>query len=354
MADDTYQEKTEAPTPKRRQDAREKGIVAKSVEIPSVVILLTSLIVFSLAGSRMMNSTVDFMRWAFQNAGSFDIRESSSNALLVEVFDHAVTMMLPLLLAIIVAGIIANVLQIGFLFTGQPLVPKMSKLDPVNGLKRIFSSRGLVEFIKSLVKFLFIGAIAYLLLKKEMLNIPPLMHAGVGDILSFVGNGAFGICLYVSLSLIVVAGLDYAFQRWRHEKELRMSRQELRDELKQTEGDPLVKSRIKSIQFETARRRMMEEVPKADFVVTNPTEIAVAVRYDVGKMSAPKVTAKGAGYVAEKIRQIANENSIPVVERKPLARTLFKTVKIGDHIPVELYRAVAEILAYVYRLKGKA
>jgi len=182
---------------------------------------------------------------------------------------------------------------------------------------------------------------------------PELILCSVVDILAFTGWVAFKICLGACVTLIVLAALDYAYQRWEYEKSLRMTKQEVKDEYKQTEGDPNVKARIRSIQLETARRRMMEAVPEADVVITNPTHLAVALRFDAHKMAAPCVVAKGSGYVAERIKQIAEEHHVPIVENKPLARTLVKTVDIGDVIPVELYKAVAQILAYVYRLKGR-
>jgi flagellar biosynthetic protein FlhB len=178
------------------------------------------------------------------------------------------------------------------------------------------------------------------------------MEMGVGEILFFIGRVSFSICFYTSLALIVLAALDYAFQRFQYEESLKMSKQELKDELKQREGDPLVKARIRRTQIEMARRRMMEAVPEADVVITNPNSLAVALKYDAEKMIAPRVIAKGAGFIAERIKEIAKDKGIPVIENKPLAQTLFKVVEIGEFIPVNLYRAVAEILAYVYRLKG--
>jgi flagellar biosynthetic protein FlhB len=219
-------------------------------------------------------------------------------------------------------------------------------------LKRLFSLRSLAELVKSIVKILFVAAVAYLMIKQDLDLIPTLTRQSVLDIFVFAARVAFKICFNVCLALVVLAILDFAYQRWEHEKSLKMTKQEVKDENKQTEGDPKVKARIRSIQMETARQRMMAAVPEADVVITNPTHLAVALRFDAARMIAPQVIAKGAGYVAERIKQIAAENDVPLVEDKPLARTLFKIVEVGNTIPADLYKAVAEVLAYVYRLRG--
>ena len=210
----------------------------------------------------------------------------------------------------------------------------------------------LFELTKSLIKILFVGGVAFIMVKGELLTIPSLIQYSVIDIFSFIGRVSLKICFNVSLVLILLAVLDFAYQRWDHEKNLKMTKQEIKDEHKQTEGDPKVKARIRSIQLETARQRMMEAVPDADVIITNPTHLAVALKFEAEEMIAPCVVAKGAGYIADKIKQIASEHGVPVIENRPLAQTLFKAVEIGGVIPADLYKAVAEILAYVYRLKG--
>ena len=352
MAEKGDQEKTERATEKRREEAREKGQIAQSREIPSVLVLLTALCVFFFAGAYMIQGISDVMRFVFQNIGSFDLREGSAFALLLRILQRTFIMLMPLMLIILIAGIGGNLLQNGYLFTWQPLSPKLSKLDPVKGIGRLVSARSLVELVKSVVKVFFVGGIAFVLIKGELRAIPSLMQMGVSDILSFIGMVSLKICFYTCLALIVLAALDYAFQRWQYEKDLKMTKQEVKEELKQREGDPSVKARIRSIQREMAKRRMMESVPEADVIITNPTNLAIALKYDAEEMAAPRVIAKGAGFVAERIREIAKENGVPIVENKPLAQTLYKVVEIDEHIPVDLYRAVAEVLAYVYRLKG--
>jgi flagellar biosynthetic protein FlhB len=347
------QEKTEPATPKRREDSRKKGQVAQSREIPSALVLLSSLGVLFFSGSWMFWSLSDFMGGIFRNIWSLHhLQGVSLHSFLLEIFKRVFSILAPLMSAVLIAGITANLLQIGFLFTGEPLIPKLSKLNPLDGIKRLFSLKSLVELVKSLFKLLFVGFIAFLMIKGELENIPSLMQMSIGGTLSFIARVSFKICFYTCLTLIVLAAFDYAFQRWQHEKGLRMTKQEIKDEFKQREGDPAVKARVKSIQREMARRRMMESVPKADVVITNPTSLAVALKYDAKSMMAPQIIAKGAGFIAERIKDIARENGVPLVENKPLAQTLFKVVEIGGFIPANLYRAVAEILAYVYGLKA--
>jgi flagellar biosynthetic protein FlhB len=219
-------------------------------------------------------------------------------------------------------------------------------------MKRFGSLKSLVELGKSVIKILFIGSIAYLLVKSDMQQFPILIHQEVGQILVFIGRVALKVCFFVCLAMIVLAVLDYTYQHWQHEQDLKMTKQEVKDEMKQTYGDPKIKARIRGVQMEMARRRMMEAVPEADVVITNPTHLAIALKFDAREMIAPRVLAKGSGHIAQRIREIAAEHQIPLVEEKPLAQALFKMVEIGDYIPAELYRAVAEVLAYVYRLKG--
>jgi len=354
MPDGQDQEKTEPATSKRRNEARKKGTVALSKEVPSVVILLTALGVFSLAGTTIFTGVADLMRETFQNAASLRINSAEDITSAARVlFGQIFFIIFPLMFAVLIAGVVSHVAQIGFLFTGETLSPKLDKLNPIQGMKKLFSSRALVEVVKSLLKMIIVGGVAYLVVKKRLDDIPGLMALEVGGVLAFIGKMSFEICLYVSLVLIILAGFDYAYQKWKHENDLKMTKQEVKDEHKQQEGDPKIKARIRSIQMEMARKRMMEAVPQATVVITNPTHLAIALKYEMEEMVAPQIMAKGAGFVAEKIKEIAKENNIPIIEQKPLAQALFKSVEPGDLIPAELYRAVAEILAYVYRLKGR-
>ena len=353
MSEGSFQEKTEQPTPKRLQEARKKGQVAQSREVSSALILLTSLGVFFFTGSWMFWSLSEFMQGIFQNLGTFRMHNVSNvSAFLLEIFEQIFLILLPLMLVIFVVGIAANVFQFGFLFTSKPLIPDFSKLDPVKGMKKFISLKSLVELVKSIFKIFAVGSIAFLTLKGELETIPSLIQMSVAEILLFIGRVSFEMCLYVCLFLIVLGVVDYVYQRWQHEKDMKMTKQEVKDESRQTEGDPAVKSRIRKAQMEIAQRRMMQAVPDADVVITNPTRLAIALKFDAKEMIAPQVIAKGAGFIAERIKEIAKENQIPLVEHKPVAQTLFKLAEVGDFIPAELYRAIAEILAYVYRLKG--
>jgi flagellar biosynthetic protein FlhB len=352
MTTESNQEKTEKATPKKREDARKKGRVAFSREIPSAFILLLSLGAFYFWGHWMFTRLTEFMTVIFSRAATLQLHDENLQSLSIMVFRSFVIILLPLMGAVFFGGIAGNIAQVGFLITGEPLSPKLSKLNPLNGLKRLFSLRSLNELVKALIKMVIVGCVAYLTVKGDLLTIPGLMHCEVGEIFAYTGSMAFKICLFSCLVLIILAALDYAYQRWQYESDLKMTRQEVKDELKQREGDPTTKLRIRRLQLEMAQRRMMEEVPKADVVITNPTHLAIALKFDVKKMIAPKVVAKGADHIAQRIKDIARDHGIPVVEDKPLAQILFKTVEIGECIPVDLYRAVAQILAYVYRLKG--
>ena len=351
MPEETGQQKTEQPTSRKIQKAREKGNVARSPEVSSFLILLSALLVFLFGGSWMFYNLSSFMGGVLRNSGTLQLESESLHNFIFVVFDQMLTILLPIMMVVFFAGLAGNVAQTGFMLISKPFQPDINKFNPVKGLKKIVSLKSFVEVIKAVFKILFIGGITYLLVKNEVESFPALMQLGVSDILKFIGSLAFKISFYACLAMFVLAALDYFYQRWQYQKDLMMTKQEVLEESKQSEGDPRVKSKIKQIQFETARRRMMEKVPEADVVVTNPTHLAVALKYDAVNMMVPKVIAKGAGLIAERIKKIAEENSIPVLEHRPLARTLFKSVELGGFIPVDLYRAVAEVLAYVYNLK---
>jgi flagellar biosynthetic protein FlhB len=353
MPETAGQEKTEKATPKKKEEARKKGQVAISREISSAMVLLAALGFFYFAGSWMFWHLSDLVTRVFQNIGT--LRFNTINEVSVfslEIMSRLLAILAPLLLPLAILGLAANILQVGFKMSTEAIAPKMSKLNPISGMKRFVSLKALVELAKSIVKLLIIGSIAYLLVKSDMAAFPLLIHQEVGQILVFVARVSLKISFFVCLALVILAVLDFLYQRWQHEKDLKMTKQEVKDEQKQTFGDPKVKSRIRSMQLEMARRRMMEAVPEADVVITNPTHLAIAIKFDAEEMIAPLVLAKGAGHVAQRIKEIATEHQVPLVEDKPLAQALFKMVELGDYIPAELYRAVAEVLAYVYRLKG--
>lgn len=347
-------DRTEKATPKKREQARKKGQVARSREIPSVLILMTGLGIFYFGGAWIFMNLRALIGGIYQNLSSMPMNEiADASRLAREVFGQLITILVPIFLPIAIAGLAGNIAQIGFEIHADPMKLSLAKLNPVSGVKRLVSLKSLVELTKSLIKICFVGLIAYLVVRNEMKLFPSLMQREVVDILRILGQVAFKIIFFVCLALIVLAVLDYIYQRWQYERNLMMTKQEVKDERKQSEGDPKIKARIRSMQLKMAQLRMMEAVPEADVVITNPTHLAVALKFDGQTMIAPRVLAKGAGFIAEQIKELAREYNVPIVEDKLLAQTLHKMVEIGDYIPVELYRAVAEILAYVYRLKGK-
>jgi flagellar biosynthetic protein FlhB len=353
MAEETAGEKTEKATPRRREEARKKGEVAKSREIPAVLVLMTGLLVLYLGGQHLWRQlTVRSAHW-FGQAGTFSLNPATVLALNRELITFLLLALAPLLLAVTAMALLSNYAQVGALFALEHIKPDLSKINVWKGLKRLLSVQSLVEMIKSLIKLLIIGWVAATTIQKELPEIVPLLDKPLPEILAYMLRVSLAIFFKSMLAMLVLAGADYFFQRHRYEKRLRMSPQELKEEFKQTEGDPLIKSRIRSIQREMARKRMMSEVPKADVIITNPTHLAVALRYRNQEMAAPQVVAKGAGLVAEKIKEIARTHGVPLVENKAVAQNLFKTVDLGQFIPPGAYQAVAEILAYVYRLKNK-
>ena len=347
------QERTEKATPKRRQQARSKGQVAYSREITSVLILMTAMGFFYFGGAWMFWSLSEVVGGIYQQLDTLRIEVASDlTDFAREMFKTVLLILIPFFVPVVIAALAGNIGQVGFEMHSKPLHPKLTKFNPISGLKKLVSLKSLVELAKSLIKISIVGAIAFGVVKKEMTKFPALMQQEVGEILVFIGSVAFEIFFYVCLVLIILAVLDYIYVRWQHEENLKMTKQEVKDERKQAEGDPKIKKRIRKVQIEMAMRRMMAAVPEADVVITNPVHLAVALKFDAAQMVAPTVVAKGAGPVAKRIKEIARQNEVPIIEDKPLAQALHKMVEIGEFIPVELYRAVAEVLAYVYRLKG--
>ena len=353
MADDNSGERTEQATGKRRSEARKKGQVAKSREIPSVLVLMSGLSVLFFLSSYMYQQLSTLMIQLFRQIGTFSINPLNIQSLFIEIIWSVFLMLAPLFAALFAVAILSNYVQVGSLFSLEVIQPNFSKINPLKGFTRLFSPQSLVELLKSLFKILIIGWVAFSTVQSELPKILALPQQEVIDILRYICLVSFNIFWKTFLVMIGLAALDYIFQRWSFEKGLRMTKREVQEEFKQTEGDPLIKSRIRSIQRELARKRMMAEIPKADVIITNPTHLAVALQYKSQEMNAPKVLAKGAGFVAEKIKEIGKTHQIPIVENKPLAQILFKTVELGQMIPSALYQVVADILAYVYRIKNR-
>ena len=353
MADQSSGEKTEQATPKKRQDAREKGEVAKSRELPSVAVLLASLLTFVFFGSYMYNHIKMIMKNSFSLPFSREMNVLDFIDFAREAIVSFLVSLGPLLAMIVVAAIFSNIIQVGFMLSGKSIMPKLSKLDPIKGFGRLFSKQSVMELLKTLFKLVIVSSIGYFTIRNEMKNIYLLGDMELDSIVVYATVTTFKLFVRCTLAMIVIVIMDYAFQKYEFENKLKMTKQEVKDEHKNTEGDPQVKSRIRSIQAEMARKRMMQEVPNADVIITNPTRLAIAIKYDESAMNAPKLIAKGAGEIAKKIRELAQKHDIPIVENKELARSMYSQVEIDQEVPASLYQAVAEVLAYIYKLKAK-
>lgn len=346
-------EKTEKATPKKRRDAREEGRVLHSREVTAAFILFMTFLVLKVYGKYGFNYLLEYMTRVYKNIENIDQLFYENNLMIgfTKTVGIFFGLAIPILITAFIAALAINYLQVGFLFTTKPLKIKLDRINPIEGFKRLFSKRALMELLKSILKILLIGYSAYSFIKNNITRIiilprlePTIIFRNIADISFSFGIRIIGV-------LTVLAFLDYLFQWREYEKNLMMTKQEIKEEYKQTEGDPLVKSKIRENQRKIAMSRMIQEVPKADVIITNPTHIAIAIKYDRERYHAPYILAKGVDIIAENIKRVGEENSIPVVENKPLARALYDSVEIGDVIPEELYEAVAEVLAYVYSLK---
>ena len=352
MPEESFQDKTEPATPKKKQEARKKGRVAKSKEIGGIAILSAGVIYLFFCGKDMTLALGNNIQQTFLSIPQLKSSDLNLVVFLGQMARYYLRMILPIMLVLSVIAILANYLQVGFVWSVETLTPKMSKINPIEGAKKVFSMRSLVELAKSIAKIIIVGWAAFSVFRDNVSHLLPLIYQGKVQIISLLGSLSLKVttkCCYV---IAILAILDYFYQKYDFEKSLKMTKQEVKDEFKQTEGDPLVKSRIRSIQREMARRRMMEEVPKADVVITNPVHLAIALRYDPESMTAPMVVAKGAEKVAFRIKTLAEENHIPLVENRILAQNLYK-LDIGEEISPQFYQAVAEVLAYVYGLKKR-
>ena len=348
-------EKTEQPTPKKRRDARKEGNVFKSMEINSSVSILASLLLLSLLGPGMMDNSKELYMYFFTSGMDIfmDINESSLNMLVQVTGQKFFLIAGPMVLILMVTGMSANFAQVGFLFVPKTIVPKLDKINPISGFKKMVSLKTLINFIKSILKVAVVAILAY--------NTIIVLAEKLGSTMNYEMNYALSegvkdmrtLTIKLLIAMIGISIIDYVASRFEHEKKLKMDKQEVKDEHKNTDGDPLIKSKIRNLQRQMANSRMMQSVPDADVIITNPTHYAIAVKYDKSKANAPIVLAKGVDLIAQKIKEIAKENDIGIVENKQLARALYSSTKIGDEIPQELFQGVAEILAYIYSLKNK-
>ncbi len=354
MAEETGQDKTIPPSERRRQEARLQGQVAVSAELSAGLLLLAGVAILWWGGSRMAIGLFDLLREDFSTFLYREMDTVQAAALLSAMLLKGAGLLAVLMGLLFVLSLAVGALQAGFYFTPELLLPNFERISPTAGFSRMFSLAATVKGLLAVLKVAAVAAVALWVLKGKAGLIA---GAGEGSLMSASVTAwgvAIRLALVVAMAMLVLGALDYGYQRWRHEMSLWMTHQEFKEEMKREEGDPQVKARIRKLQREAARKRMWEEVPKATVVVTNPTHLAVALRYDRGTMPAPRVVAKGAGHVAERIKDMARRHAIPVVERKPLAQALFKGAGIGQEIPLALYHAVAELMAHVYRLKGVA
>ncbi|TCS82954.1 flagellar biosynthesis protein FlhB [Tepidibacillus fermentans] len=347
-------EKTEKATPQKKKEARKKGQVAKTAELSSAIIFLLSFLLFYLSGPYLSKHILNIYRKFFNQYLLYDVTIDNIRPLFLGILSDLIWAILPIFAITLIGGLTGNLMQIGFMFISEPLKIKLDRLNPLEGAKRIFSKRALVDLLKSIFKIIVVGYTTYAVLWDNREKLLSLYQFDLNGIVSIIGKLMLEIGLKSSVLFIVLSIFDYVYQRYDYEKNLRMSKQEIKEEFKKSEGDPLIKGKIKERQRQMAMSRMMQAIPEADVVITNPTHFAVAISYKPNEMEAPKVVAKGMDYLALKIKEVAKEHDIAIVENKWLARSLYYQLEIDDFIPTELYQAVAEVLAYVYRIKGVA
>lgn len=349
-------EKTEEPTAKKIEESRKDGQVAKSKELTNAVSLLALFVCLKVCigflGKRLLGAFTNFWGKIGEDANSnFD--HVRSWQLFLDLTIYIVITILPFIIVAVVAAFLTQKVQIKWKITSKPMKPKFNKISPISGFKRMFSARALFDLLLNIFKIILFGAVSYSFIKDNMDVLYSLYDRSLEDCLVILFDMVFELGLKISVIYIIVAVADYAYQKFKHKKDLRMTKQEVKDEYKNQEGDPKVKSQQRQRMQQASRRRMMQSIPEADVVITNPTHFAVALKYDNTTGQAPLVVAKGADYMAMKIKDIARENDVEIVENKPLARMLYANVDVGNEIPAELYQSVAEVLAYVYRLKNK-
>ncbi len=352
MAEQQGQEKTEAPTEKKRRESREEGQVAFSKELSSAALLAGIVLTLVATSPFILDSFRELMTNIFRQMASADeLSVNSIYTLSGEIITTMLPAFTPFLTVIVLVAIFAAVVQVGIQITFKAIVPKFSKLSPLTGIKRLFSSQSLADFLKSMAKLIIVGFVGYLTYMDKISELNGLSVSTPEAILKYNFTVVAEVAGKIVLALVAIAIFDYFYQRWHHEQQMMMTKQEVKEETKQTEGDPQLKSRIRQIQREMSNARMMQEVPKADALIVNPTHFSVAVLYDRDIMAAPEVTAKGVDHMALRMRTIARENNVPILERPELARDLYANVEIGEDIPERFYKAIAEILAFVYRLR---
>ncbi len=346
-------QKTEEPTARRLEQAREKGQVAKSQEINHWFMILAAALIVGVFGESFGKGIVESLYRFIEQPHAIRLDQGQLIELYMETIgDIGLVLLLPLSVAVI-AALIAGIIQNGLIFSTEPLIPKLEKLSLIKGLKRMFSSRSLVEFAKGMLKISLVSGVILILLWPAWGIVPNITTLSVPKFMGLLQSLGTRVLVGVLAAMALIAAVDFLYQKQQHIKKLRMSKQELKEEFKQSEGDPMIKARLRQIRMERARRRMMAAVPEADVVITNPTHYAVALKYESNEMGAPVLTAKGVDAVAMRIREVAKEHDVPIVENPPLSRALYEGVDLDQEVPPEHYKAVAEIIGYIMRLKDK-
>ncbi|MGI6610621.1 MAG: flagellar biosynthesis protein FlhB [Limnochordia bacterium] len=354
MPPDVGGERTEPATPKRRQEVRKKGQFARTAELGPALILLGAYAVLKSRGRAMGEAAVRMLRYGISAAAESEaLTPSTVGALLIPQVVAAGKILGPLLVATAGAALAGQLFQVGFVLASVPLKPDWHRVNPLEGMKRLLSRRALVELVRSLLKVGAIGLLGWPVLRETLLAVPEWMESSPAQAAAATGALVGRLTTRVGAAFVVVAVADYIYQRWDHEKSIRMTRKEVEEELRESEGDPQIRGRIRQRQRKLAMSRMLKEVERADVVVTNPVHVAVALRYDAERMAAPVITARGAGELAQRIKQVAEQHRVPVVRHETLARGLYYGADVGEQVPLELFQAVAEVLAYVYRLRGR-
>jgi flagellar biosynthesis protein FlhB len=352
---ETTGDKTEAPTPRRRREAMEQGNIARSTDLTAAVLLLSVLVLLDQYGLNLLTAMRDIVE--IYLAGDHPPVRSGYDLmpLLIDILIKLGSATMPLMIGMALIAVVINIMQVGLHLNPKRLQPKAQGLNPLKGLKKIFGGgRGAMQLAFNILKLILVGGVAYSAVHGKLGQIVEIASLSLMQIFQLAGGIVYDIGIRIGVVLLILAIMDYAWQTWRHEQDLKMTKQEVKDDMKRMEGDPLIKQRRRQIQLQRAMQRVNQAVPTADVIVTNPTHFAVALKYDSDNMNAPKVVAKGADFLAHKIRQIAVENGIPIIERPPLARALYRLCDVGQEIPEQFYNAVAEILAYVWELTGKA
>lgn len=345
-------EKTEEATSKRQSEARQKGQVAKSSELNSVFVIVAAFFTLKVLGSYIFDELFGYMKMILTNLWLADLTITAVEQIFIGFAIVFLKTTLPLMGVILVVGIAINFFQVGINFTLEPLMPNFDKINPLTGFGRLFSKRSLVELFKALFKIGIIGGFIYRFMMKQTKQVPSLISAELIDSFHLAASLILDLVFNIATVLFVLAVFDYMYQLWENKESMKMSKDDIKQEFKQSEGDPQIKGKIKERQRAMSRQRMMQDVPTADVIVTNPTHFAVALKYDQ-EMLAPIIVAKGQNLIAQKIKEIAKEHRVVIVENKMLARALYASVEIGQPVPHELYQAVAEVLAYVYKLKKR-